>query len=81
MAVEDDFGFTALSEEDYERNIELRYNNLSDDYKDRLKKVEEIILPFLVNLLKTADSPIIKWPNRGPIIQRQIDKIVALTRV
>ena len=31
-------------------------------------------------LLKTADQPIIKWPNRKPILETQIQKILNLTR-
>jgi hypothetical protein len=42
--------------------------------------VEKIILPFLTKLLKTADQPIIKWPNRGPLLEAQIQKILNLTR-
>ena len=37
-------------------------------------------MPLLVNLLKTADKEYIHWPNRGPIIKAQIDKILELTR-
>jgi len=37
-------------------------------------------MPLLINLLKTADQPIIKWPNRKPILEAQIQKIVTLTR-
>ena len=62
---EDDFGFTATDEE---------------EYKSRLAEVEKIILPFLTKLLKTSDQPIIKWPNRKPILEAQIQKILNLTR-
>jgi hypothetical protein len=43
-------------------------------------QVEKLILPFLSKLLKTADQPVIKWPNRGPMIEAQIQKILNLTR-
>ena len=45
----------------------------------RFKELEKIILPFLYNLSK-SDAPYIHWPNRGPIIKAQIDKILKLTR-
>jgi len=45
----------------------------------RFKSIEKVILPFLYNLSKT-DEPYIHWPNRGPIIKAQIDKILELTR-
>lgn len=74
-----DFGFSAISEDEYNAAI----NEVSDsveEYKARLKSVEKIILPFLTKLLKTADQPVIKWPDRGPIIKEQIEKILKLTR-
>jgi hypothetical protein len=49
-------------------------------YKARLAEVEKLILPFLMKLLKTADQPIIKWPNRKPVIEAQIEKILKVTR-
>ena len=62
---EDDFGFTATDEE---------------EYKTRLAEVEKIVVPFLMKLIKTADQPIIKWPNRRPILEAQVQKILNLTR-
>ena len=52
----------------------------SEDTLKRFKDIEKVILPFLYNLSKT-DEPYIHWPNRGPIIKAQIDKILKLTRV
>jgi hypothetical protein len=49
------------------------------DTNARFKELEKIILPFLYNLSK-SDEPYIHWPNRGPIIKAQIDKILKLTR-
>ena len=49
------------------------------DIKDRFKEIEKVILPFLYNLSK-SDEPYIHWPNRGPIIKAQIEKILKLTR-
>ena len=48
-------------------------------YESRFKDIEKVILPFLYNLSKT-DEPYIHWPNRGPIIKAQIEKILKLTR-
>ena len=47
--------------------------------KTRFKDIEKIILTFLYNLSK-SDEPYIHWPNRGPIIKAQIEKILKLTR-
>ena len=51
----------------------------SEDTLKRFKEIEKVILPFLYNLSK-SDEPYIHWPNRGPIIKAQIDKILKLTR-
>tara|TARA_Y100000590_G_scaffold123976_1_gene141823 strand:+ start:11110 stop:11517 length:408 start_codon:yes stop_codon:yes gene_type:complete len=51
----------------------------SADVKTRFKDVEKIVLPLLYNLSK-SDEPYIHWPNRGPIIRSQIEKILKLTR-
>src|SRR6056300_822674 len=45
----------------------------------RFKDLEKIILPFLYNLSK-SEEPYIHWPNRGPIIKAQIEKLLKLTR-
>jgi hypothetical protein len=51
----------------------------SEDILKRFKDIEKVVLPFLYNLSK-SDEPYIHWPNRGPIIKAQIDKILKLTR-
>ena len=76
---DDDFGFTAEDEEDYEAVIAEKDETV-EEYKQRLEEVEKLILPFLTKLLKTADQPVIKWPNRKPVIEGQIQKILNLTR-
>ena len=50
----------------------------TEETKERFKEIEKIILPFLYNLSK-SEEPYIHWPNRGPIIKAQIDKILKLT--
>jgi peptidoglycan hydrolase CwlO-like protein len=50
------------------------------DVKSRLTEVEKLIMPLLVNLLKSADKDYIHWPNRKDKIQAQIDKLLQMTR-
>ncbi len=50
-----------------------------EEVKEKFKEIEKVILPFLYNLSK-SDEPYIHWPNRGPIIKAQIEKILKLTR-
>ena len=51
----------------------------NEETKQRFKEIEKIVLPFLYNLSK-SDEPYIHWPNRGPIIKSQVEKILKLTR-
>ena len=76
---DDDFGFTAEDDADYESVIAEKDDTV-EEYKQRLHEVEKIVLPFLTKLLKTSDQPIIKWPNRKPVLEAQIQKILNLTR-
>ena len=76
---DDDFGFTATDEEEY-NSVIAEKDDTVQEYKERLQQVEKLIMPFLTKLLKTADQPIIKWPNRKETLEAQIQKILALTR-
>ena len=51
------------------------------DVRDKLTKVEQMVMPLLSNLLKDADKKeYIKWPNRKVVIESFIDKFLAITR-
>jgi hypothetical protein len=76
---DEDFGFSAISEEEY-NSVIAEKDETVEEYKARLEQVEKIILPFLTKLLKTADQPVIKWPNRKKPLEEQIQKILKLTR-
>jgi hypothetical protein len=53
---------------------------ITKDTKEKLKQLESLIMPLLVNLMKNPDKDYIHWPNRAPLIKNQIDKIIAITR-
>jgi fructose-1,6-bisphosphatase len=74
-----DFGFTTVDEAEYEAVIAEKDETV-EEYKQRLQQVEKIIMPFLTNLLKSKEQAYIHWPNRGPVIEQQIEKILKLTR-
>jgi hypothetical protein len=64
---------TPLDTDDYKALIEK-------DVKAKLTALEKMILPLLVNLMKNPEKDTIKWPGRAPIIEKQIEKILAITR-
>lgn len=57
-----------------------RVEEVEKKRKDDLLKIEKIIMPLLKNLQKNPDDVYIKWPNRKEVIDKQIKKIVAITR-
>ena len=76
---DDDFGFSAVSEEEYNAVITEKADTV-EEYAARLKEVEKLVLPFFTKLLKTADKEYIYWPNRKELVEKQIQKILKLTR-
>ncbi len=76
---DDDFGFSAVSEAEYNAVITEKADTV-EEYAARLKEVEKLVLPFFTKLLKTADKEYIYWPNRKELVEKQIQKILALTR-
>lgn len=53
---------------------------IEEKYKAKLKEVEGMILPLLLNLKKNPEKAYIHWPNRTPVIDKQIEKITSVTR-
>ena len=88
-----DFGFTAVDEEEVadpiitdvknttQTQLESQLQQVIDQHSSKLLEVEKLIIPLLMNLLKDADTKeYIKWPNRRPVIEKQIERILAITR-
>ena len=71
-----------LREDDssYQVLFEKRKAELEEVYKEQMKKLEKLILPLLHNLMKNPENEYIKWPGRTEIVQKQINKIVSITR-
>ena len=59
---------------------ETQMDILKKGHKEDMMKVEKMIMPLLYNLMKNPQDIYIKWPNRKEIIQKQISKIVSITR-
>lgn len=75
----DDFGFSFGNEDDIVAEAIAPASDEITDLKKRLEAVRKIYLPLLQNLAKNSDQPIIKWPDRGPMLKKQIDKLTMLT--
>jgi hypothetical protein len=77
-----DFGFT-FAEDEIMNNMtqHLSLTEQVEDLKQRLHAVNIIFMPLLENLSKDPDKPMIKWPNRKDVLEKQIKKLKALTNV
>jgi len=62
------------------KQIEAQKDKVEADLKEKIQDLEQIIMPLLVNLLKTSDKEYIYWPKRKEIVQGQIDKVLTITR-
>lgn len=72
-----DFGFSFSDEAEL---AAPQRTSIAEEYKAKLLEVEKLILPLLENLKKNPDKPYIKWENRVPVIDAQIEKILNITR-
>lgn len=50
------------------------------EINEKVMDMEKLIMPILVNLLKTAEKEYIHWPNREEQVQGMIDKVLAISR-
>lgn len=71
-----DFGFSFADDAEVAAPVTSEVEEL----KRRLQDLEKLILPLLNNLKKNPEKPYIKWENRVPVIDAQIEKILAITR-
>lgn len=76
-----DFGFTFTDEDEITTPVYSSLSEQVDDLRKRLQAVEKIFLPLLENLARDPDKPMIRWPNRKDVIDRQIKKLKSLTNV
>jgi hypothetical protein len=78
-----DFGFSFSDEEEIvSTNTEYAsLNEQVDDLKQRLQALNKIFMPLLENLAKDPDKPMIKWPNRKEIIEKQMKRLKQITTV
>ncbi len=61
-------------------NVQVAIASANENASVKVKQLEEIIMPLLVNLLKTSDKEYIHWPNREAALQEQIQKVLTITR-
>ena len=60
--------------------VEERKGELNEKFVGKLKELESLVIPMLKGLMKNADKEYIYWPDRTPILEKQIEKVYSITR-
>jgi len=60
--------------------VEERKGELNEKFSGKLKELEGLVIPMLKGLMKNADKEYIYWPDRTPILEKQIKKVYSITR-
>lgn len=63
---------------DNENIIEERKQLADSLANQKVKAMADIVMPLLNSLYRTQNQRYIDWPNRGPIIQKQMDNVKAI---
>ena len=65
-----------------ERRLKESIDTQTAIVNEKLKELEKLTLPLLINLIKpeSLEQKYIHWPNRKEIIERQIKRILQITR-
>ena len=65
-----------------ERRLKESIDAQKEIVNEKLKEMEKLTLPLLINLIKpeSLTQKYIHWPNRKEIIERQIKRILQITR-
>ena len=68
-----------IAKKQMDDEYDLRKDNLGKEQREKFKALEKLIIPLLIKLAKSPEA-YIHWPNRNVIIDKQIEKIQAVTR-
>ena len=60
--------------------VEERKGELNEKFSGKLKELESVVIPMLKGLMKNAEKEYIYWPDRTPILEKQIKKVYSITR-
>jgi len=60
--------------------VEERKGELNEKFSGKLKELESLVIPMLKGLMKNAEKEYIYWPDRTPILEKQIKKVYSITR-
>lgn len=78
-----DYGFSFSTEDDVTmaNTIFASIQTQADDYRNRLLTINKVFMPLLLKLNSEPDKPMIRWPDRKDILDKQIMTLTELTNV
>ena len=59
--------------------VEERKGELDEKFTGKLKELETLVIQMLKGLMKNAEKEYIYWPDRTPILEKQIAKVYSIT--
>lgn len=65
---------------DDDDNVAIAIAKANEGAGTKVQQLEEIIMPLLINLKNTSDKEYIFWPDREPAIDKEIQRVLAITR-
>jgi hypothetical protein len=68
-----------ITKKQLDDEYDLRKDNLGKEMKTKFGQLEKLIIPLLIKLAKSPEA-YIHWPNRAEVIEKQVKKIIAITR-
>jgi hypothetical protein len=84
MEKDNDFGFTFHDESEIDEQINKAAESVKTQtektYAEKLKAVEALVVPFMQNLMKDPEKVMIRWPNRKEVVEKQLQKILSITK-
>ena len=63
---------------DNEDIVEERKQLADSVANQKVQAISEIVMPLLNSLYRTQNQEWVHWPNRGPIIKQQMEKVEAI---
>jgi molecular chaperone GrpE (heat shock protein) len=63
---------------DSENIVEERKQLADSVANQKVQALAEVVMPLLQSLYRTQNQRYIDWPNRGPVIKKQMEKVEAI---
>ena len=63
---------------DIDDQIKKQVSATEQTYASKLSRVQNIIVPFMENMMRDPEKVMIRWPNRAEVVEKQLKKILSI---